>query len=198
MCDHRYEIVDRDGKSSLLTLVKAFDSILAVYEGFCNLKQVDLKLKICRGSSIRKILVREAKSYYATEVIVGTAQTHHTIRSSASVAKYCAKKLSKDCSVLAVNNGKIVFHRESNSASRISLKGTCGKLDLALASPDLVTLERNCSICSPNTVAPNNSSGRLAEEPSDDDNNENSMAIVPVPKLEAASSSISPVVKRIT
>lgn len=34
------EIVDRDGKSSLLSLVKAFDSVLAVYEGFCNLKQV--------------------------------------------------------------------------------------------------------------------------------------------------------------
>lgn len=36
----RVEIVDQDGKSSLLTLVKAFDSVLAVYEGFCNLKQV--------------------------------------------------------------------------------------------------------------------------------------------------------------
>lgn len=34
------EIVDRDGKSSLLSLVRAFDSVLAVYEGFCNLKQV--------------------------------------------------------------------------------------------------------------------------------------------------------------
>lgn len=34
------EIVDRHGKSSLLSLVKAFDSVLAVYEGFCNLKQV--------------------------------------------------------------------------------------------------------------------------------------------------------------
>lgn len=34
------EIVNQDGKSSLLSLVKAFDSVLAVYEGFCNLKQV--------------------------------------------------------------------------------------------------------------------------------------------------------------
>lgn len=34
------EIVDPEGKSSLLSLVKAFDSVLAVYEGFCNLKQV--------------------------------------------------------------------------------------------------------------------------------------------------------------
>ncbi|KAA8516926.1 hypothetical protein F0562_017256 [Nyssa sinensis] len=33
------ETVDRDGKSSLFSLVKAFDSVLAVYEGFCNLKQ---------------------------------------------------------------------------------------------------------------------------------------------------------------
>lgn len=32
--------MDRDGKSYLLSLVKAFDSVLAVYEGFCNLRQV--------------------------------------------------------------------------------------------------------------------------------------------------------------
>ncbi|KAH6832143.1 kinase with adenine nucleotide alpha hydrolases-like domain-containing protein [Perilla frutescens var. hirtella] len=135
------EIVDRDGKSSLLSLVKTFDSILEVYEGFCNLKQVDLKLKICRGSSIQKILVREAKSYYASEVIVGTAQTHHTIRSSTSVAKYCAKKLSKDCSVLAVNNGKIVFHCESNLASRISVK----ELELHRRNGLLTALQRSFS-----------------------------------------------------
>jgi hypothetical protein len=29
-----------EGTSSLLSLVKTFDSVLAVYEGFCNLKQV--------------------------------------------------------------------------------------------------------------------------------------------------------------
>ncbi|KAK6114934.1 hypothetical protein DH2020_007203 [Rehmannia glutinosa] len=229
------EIVDRDGKSSLLSLVKAFDSILEVYEGFCNLKQVDLKLKICRGTSIRKILVREAKAYYATEVIVGTAQTHHTIRSSASVAKYCARKLSKDCSILAVNNGKIVFHRESSSASNISIKeienhrrnrllnalqrsfsknikvlnngisvkpmltwdeSSCGQSDLVLAaSPEF--LSRNCSICSPDTAGPNSSCARLAEEPSNDGSEKNSMAIVPVQKLEAASSSISLLLKEL-
>ena len=32
--------MDQDGKSSLLSLVRAFDSILDIYEGFCNLKQV--------------------------------------------------------------------------------------------------------------------------------------------------------------
>ena len=34
------EIVNREGKSSLFSLVRAFDTVLAVYEGFCNLKQV--------------------------------------------------------------------------------------------------------------------------------------------------------------
>ncbi|CAN6721023.1 unnamed protein product [Malus baccata var. baccata] len=106
-----------DGKSSLLSLVKAFDSVLAVYDGFCNLKQVDLKLKICRGTSIKIILVREANSYTASKVIVGTAQNHHKIRSSTAVAKYCAKKLSKDCGVLAVSNGKVVFNRECSQAN---------------------------------------------------------------------------------
>ncbi|KAL9265716.1 kinase STUNTED-like protein [Drosera capensis] len=124
------EIVNREGKSTLLALVEAFDSILAVYEGFCNLKQVDLKLKICRGSSIWKILVREAKSYSATDLILGASSKHHTIRSSTSIAKYCAKKLSRDCSVIAVHNGKIVFHREvSVSACSLKVNISQGKND---------------------------------------------------------------------
>ncbi|XP_010471913.1 PREDICTED: probable receptor-like serine/threonine-protein kinase At5g57670 [Camelina sativa] len=114
------EIVDRAGNSSLLSLVKTFDSVLDVYEGFCNLKQVDLKLKLCRGSSARKIIVREAKSFSASKVLVGISKTHHTIRSPASVAKYVAKKLSKDCWVIAVNNGKIVFQREGSPLSTIN------------------------------------------------------------------------------
>ncbi|GFY96546.1 kinase with adenine nucleotide alpha hydrolases-like domain-containing protein [Actinidia rufa] len=122
-CFGGVEIVDRDGKSCLLSLVKAFDSVLAVYEGFCNLKQVDLKFKVCRGSSIRKILVQEAKAFFASEVIVGTARKHHKIRSSASVAKYCAKKLPKDCSVLAVDYGKVVFRREASLMTNGYAKG---------------------------------------------------------------------------
>lgn len=87
---------------------------------FCgDVCQVDLKLKICRGSSVHKILVREAKSYFATEIIVGTAQNHHSLRSSVSIAKYCAKKLSKNCSVLAVNNGKIAFHKDTSSKTNL-------------------------------------------------------------------------------
>lgn len=48
------ETVNGDGKSSLLSLVKAFDSVLAVYEGFCNLKQVQILnlLSLCGLFSI--------------------------------------------------------------------------------------------------------------------------------------------------
>ncbi|GFP84260.1 proline-rich receptor-like protein kinase perk1 [Phtheirospermum japonicum] len=100
-------------KSTLLSLVKNFDSVLAAYEGFCNLKQVDLNLKVCKGSPVRKILSREAKSCGATSLIVGTSQVHHTVRSRISVAKYCAKSLHRNVSVICVNKGKIVFQRES-------------------------------------------------------------------------------------
>lgn len=85
--------------------------------GFLVVIQVDLKLKICRGTSIKKILVREAKSYNACKFIVGTAQSHHKIRSSTTVAKYCANKLPKDCGILAVNNGKVVFNKEGSQSS---------------------------------------------------------------------------------
>ncbi|CAN4075720.1 unnamed protein product [Withania somnifera] len=230
------EIVDRDGKSSLLSLVKAFDSVLAVYEGFCNLKQVDLKLKICRGTSIRKIIVREANSYLATNVIVGTA--NHTIGSSASVAKYCARKLPKDCSVLAVNNGKIVFQREASLASYASSKElehyqgnrllsviqrtlsknskvlndstwlrptnscrqggfqTLGEALLKAASASAEnSLKQNCSVCSKDFPLPANSCIQAHEEPSDNNRNDNSMAIVPLQRQESGSSSITLLIK---
>ncbi|KAH7859381.1 hypothetical protein Vadar_000379 [Vaccinium darrowii] len=41
VCFINAEIVDREDKSSLLLLVKAFDYFLAVVEGFCNLKQLE-------------------------------------------------------------------------------------------------------------------------------------------------------------
>uniref|UniRef100_A0A0R0GHV6 Protein kinase domain-containing protein n=1 Tax=Glycine max TaxID=3847 RepID=A0A0R0GHV6_SOYBN len=85
--------------------------------------KVDLKFKICRGSSVRRILVREANAYSATHIIVGSSQGLHIIRPCISVARYCAKKLPKDCWVLAVDNGKIVFKREGSPATRAELKG---------------------------------------------------------------------------
>ncbi|KAL3504289.1 hypothetical protein ACH5RR_034130 [Cinchona calisaya] len=228
------EIVDPDGQSCLLSIVKAFDSVLAVYEGFCNLRQVDLKLKICKGSSIRKILVREAKSYFATKLIVGTSRNHHPIRSSAFVAKYCAKKLGKECSTLAINNGKIVFHKEALSFYHFSAKeiehhrgnglpsaiqksvstnikeisdgnvvkqvvtaelGSHVSLDLTLGNASSEhedgALKRNCSICSLGTVSEDDQCTQSKEESSCNGSKENSMAIVPVQKIEAASSSIS-------
>ncbi|KAM0940553.1 putative protein kinase RLK-Pelle-RLCK-VI family [Dioscorea sansibarensis] len=114
------EVSDKDGKCScLISLVKSFDSVLAVYEGFCNLKQIDLKLKICRGSSIRKALIREAKAYSATKLILGVAKNPSILGSSwISIAKHCAKKLPLECSVLAVNNGKVVHQREALPASQ--------------------------------------------------------------------------------
>uniref|UniRef100_A0A0D9XQ03 Protein kinase domain-containing protein n=1 Tax=Leersia perrieri TaxID=77586 RepID=A0A0D9XQ03_9ORYZ len=88
-------------------------SVLAVYDGFCNLKQINLELKVCGGSSIRKTLVKEAASYGAAHLILGVAKNSLSFRSSSiSVAKYCAKRVPTGCSVLAVNNGKIVFHKD--------------------------------------------------------------------------------------
>ncbi|CAL0315478.1 unnamed protein product [Lupinus luteus] len=203
------EIVNKDGKSSLFSLVKAFESVLAVYEGFCNLKQVELKMKICRGSSVRKILVREAFSCSATHVIVGTPHGLHKIRPGTTVAKYCAKKLSKECWVLGINNGKIVFKRDGSPATHAHLKGIewdhknslldsihrrlsksskvlndegSGQIfsDHSLAKMFLDSTEKkSCSVCGP-TSAPNSSSLENAEEFSTDGDNQNSLAIVPV------------------
>nr|GMD38229.1 probable receptor-like serine/threonine-protein kinase At5g57670 [Ipomoea batatas] len=111
-------VLDPDtDKSEMLRLVKTFDSVLAAYEGFCNLKQVDLKLRVCRGAPARKILAREAKTYRATDLIVGTSGSRRAVRSPVAVAKYCARNVDKSISVLAVNNGKVAFQSEPNNGS---------------------------------------------------------------------------------
>ncbi|GAB2277296.1 hypothetical protein Dimus_012004 [Dionaea muscipula] len=105
-------------QSTLLTLVQTFDSVLSVYEGLCHLKQVELKLKVLRGPSARKLLVREAKHHESAAVVVGTskAKTLPVIRSPISVAKYCASKLSSHkFLVIAVGNGRAVFRREASA-----------------------------------------------------------------------------------
>lgn len=57
-------------------------------------------------------------------------------------------------------------------------------------------LKQNCSICSPDYL-PDNSCTQSTDEPSRDSNDESSMALVPVEKLEAASSSISQLIKEL-
>ncbi|KAL8555309.1 hypothetical protein ACS0TY_003207 [Phlomoides rotata] len=128
-------------KTNVLSLVKTFDSVLSAYEGFCSLKQVDLKLKVCKGSPVRKVLSREAKSCCASSVIVGTSGVQRTIRSRILVAKYCAKSLPKNVSVICVDNGKILFQSESTasvdlecvaSESRFKERRTLSKCPMSL------------------------------------------------------------------
>lgn len=86
--------------------------------------QVDLKLRVSRGSPVGKALAREAVSYGATSLIVGTSGTNHPMRSSVSVAKCCAKTVGKDISVMAVDNGRIIFQREATLLIGHDLQGS--------------------------------------------------------------------------
>ncbi|KAJ0969482.1 hypothetical protein J5N97_022359 [Dioscorea zingiberensis] len=115
-----YDKSDSNAKApALLSLAKDFNAMLAVYEGFCNLKQIDLKLKICRGPSIRKVLVREVNCFGAGKLILGVALNPRAVGpSSTSIAKYCAKKVARECSVLAVSSGKIIFQKEATETNR--------------------------------------------------------------------------------
>ncbi|CAN6286230.1 unnamed protein product [Urochloa humidicola] len=114
-----------------------FDAMLGVYEGFCNLKQINLKVKICKDSSVRKALVREARLFGASKIVLGLAKKRRAISSLHSVAKYCAKKLPASCAVFAVNNGKIEFKRESNVHSgKISAEvSPCGEDEMYCVVP---------------------------------------------------------------
>jgi hypothetical protein len=43
------------------------------------LAQIDLKVKICKDSSVRKALVREAGMFEASKVVVGVAKKRRAI-----------------------------------------------------------------------------------------------------------------------
>ncbi|XP_062176496.1 protein kinase STUNTED-like isoform X3 [Alnus glutinosa] len=90
------------------------DGYLEVYEGLCSVKKVDLSGHIFTGSSVRKVLVREAKSHAAVAVVVGISK-QKALGGWTSMAKYCTKRLPSTTDVLAIHNGKIVFGRFTNS-----------------------------------------------------------------------------------
>ncbi|XP_050207022.1 protein kinase STUNTED-like isoform X2 [Mercurialis annua] len=169
--------------ASLLSLLNTFDSLLAVYEGFCNLKQVDLKLKVCRGTSARKILVREAKSSGAAMLIVGTSKTHK-IRSSTSLAKYCARNLSNNSSVLAVSNGKIMFQREATPLPVDHLR-------------DKLNQQTHVSLHIDNSIDNEVDNSGTSSHHESLNGGDNSLALVLVPTTEAVPNSDSSAVVRL-
>uniref|UniRef100_A0A6N2KUS1 Protein kinase domain-containing protein n=1 Tax=Salix viminalis TaxID=40686 RepID=A0A6N2KUS1_SALVM len=176
------------GTGSFFSLVKTFDSFLAVYEGFCNLKQVDLKLKVCRGESVRKTLVREAKASGVAKLIVGTSKTRQKLNSSTSTAKYCAKKLSKSCSVCAVRSGKILFQREATVANNdpSQEKSNQESRNRSQKSQNKNSLDRT-----PHLLLPDDSGTQVSEESCWDGSDDNSWALVPIQTSKAPSNSDS-------
>ncbi|CAL9128054.1 unnamed protein product [Musa textilis] len=183
---------------AVLSVAKELDAMLAVYEGFCNLKQIDLKLKICKGSSIRKVLVREAKAFAASLLILGVTKNSRAIGSSwVSIAKHCAKKLPNDCSVVALSDGKIVFQREAAGPKKLNdtasdpsfppeaelngcvISHATNGLSAGNGSP-----RSNCSICAPE------SDPSSLNEPKE----EESLDLVPVEKTETPTSSTALIV----
>ncbi|KAG2327032.1 hypothetical protein Bca52824_009760 [Brassica carinata] len=172
-----------EGSTSLVSLVRTFDTMLGVYESFCNLKQVDLKLKVFRGKSARKVLVQEVKSSGATSLIVGSSKRHHTIRSSASLAKYCARNLAKDVSVFAVKSGKIMFRRVPNNNDGPHVNVPCGSPNIAIEAAKIGN-SFSPARSSSRWTRPTRSSSLQSVESSGVDN---SLALVPVQTSETDS-----------
>lgn len=105
--------VSRDSdlcSTSNQSLVKELDTFLSALQGLCYLKQVSLVGRISRGTSIRKTLVKEAENCAAETVVVGLNK-NFSLGGSASVVKYCTRKLHQSTALIAVRNGKIIYER---------------------------------------------------------------------------------------
>lgn len=87
------------------------DSIVGDYGGVCCTKQISLQVKVINGPSLRKVLIKEAKTYNADTLILGSASTR---RSSFSLAKDCLRRLPVTCAVLVVQQGQIVFEKKGD------------------------------------------------------------------------------------
>ncbi|KZV50628.1 putative receptor-like serine/threonine-protein kinase [Dorcoceras hygrometricum] len=93
---------------------EVLDGYLEDHRGLFDKRQVSLCSEVVKGNSIRKVLVREAKKYDATAVILGITK-HNALGGWNSIAKYCAKRLPQSTEVMAIHNGKVVYSRCSLS-----------------------------------------------------------------------------------
>lgn len=65
------------------------DNYLEVYEGLCNAKKVTLTGQALKGSSFRKVLVREAKNYAAVALLVGIDKQGYILQRPNIVPSVC-------------------------------------------------------------------------------------------------------------
>ncbi|XP_047089973.1 protein kinase STUNTED-like isoform X2 [Lolium rigidum] len=99
-------------KTNALTLIRTLDEYLAEYEAICSEKDIVLVGRVTPGSSIQKVLVKEAKLCAAMVVVIG-ANKKYSFGGSTCLAKYCARKLPPTTSVVAIQSGKAIFVREA-------------------------------------------------------------------------------------
>ncbi|XP_072955095.1 protein kinase STUNTED-like [Typha angustifolia] len=99
-------------KTSTLSLIKVLDEYLLAYEFLCKMKQITLVGRVTPGSSIQKVLVKEAKLCAAMAVLVGVNK-NFSFGGPSSLAKYMARKLPPTTGVIAIHNGKVIFEREA-------------------------------------------------------------------------------------
>lgn len=109
--DHVIALHVRREQGSASRIKPLLDGYLEIYEELCNAKKVELTGQVLTGSSVRKVLVREASNWNAVSVTVGISKEKIRLGHWASVAKYCAKHLPPNTDIFAINNGKIVFKR---------------------------------------------------------------------------------------
>jgi hypothetical protein len=77
------------------------------------------------GNPDSSFFLRNPDSSFFGEILTVVLYYTTNIRSSStSVAKYCAKRVPTGCSVLAVNNGKIIYHRDAGRAMEHELYQT--------------------------------------------------------------------------
>ncbi|PKU78166.1 Proline-rich receptor-like protein kinase PERK13 [Dendrobium catenatum] len=122
--------IDGDGRKllgwALANIAKEGDCVMAVN---VSPNQIILGGRMARGSSVKRILVKEAEFCAAKTVVLG-ASKNFSFGFSASVAKYCAKKLPSTVSVIAVHKEQIIFERAPNQPKPIVPIGVQGKQNL--------------------------------------------------------------------
>ncbi|CAM0872218.1 unnamed protein product [Alopecurus aequalis] len=99
-------------KTNALTLIRTLDEYLAEYEAICSKKDIVLVGRVTPGSSIQKVLVKEARQCAAMLLVIGTNKKY-SFGGPTCLAKYCAKKLPATTSVVAIQGGKAIFVREA-------------------------------------------------------------------------------------
>lgn len=92
---------------------EVFDARFKPLQDLCDVKQVQLEVRLAVNETAEKVLVDEASAMGATMLVV-SASGHHVLRHAQKRGTFLTRHVPAGCSVVVVKDYKILFYKENS------------------------------------------------------------------------------------